>query len=155
MLAQPSERPLQPRRALLGRACERASRFGVWLLPVLYILYFLALALFCGAPANVFWLPAAGTALAGAMGFGAVVFGLASRTAPVQEAGRTGAPPLTASRESGAKAREFARMPTRICVQTCQTPSGTPASFSIACYKAQCPSGQDPAEAPVIFRPHR
>jgi hypothetical protein len=155
MLLQPSHRPPQLRHALLGRVCAQASRIGVWLLPLFYIAYFIALAFFCDASGTAPWLPAAGMALASAMGFWAFVFTLASRMPQVPETVRTTAPMPAVSHESCAQAHELTRMPTRKCVQSWQKSSGTSASFSVACYKEQCSAGQGSTEVPVIYRPDR
>lgn len=149
------DRPRQPRSRLSVRACELASQFGVWLLPLFYVAYFIALALACRAPSAEAWLPAAGTALAVSMGLWAVVFHLASRLPDEPARSRADLPPPAARRPARARVQAFGHMPTRPCIQACHTPSGAAAQFTIACYKADCAAAQRPAEAPVVFHPRR
>jgi len=123
-------------------ACEWASGFGVYLLPVFYIAFFATLFLLWREPGAAFWLMAAGGALGWAMVAWAIVFCLASmRPAPiaVQVHGRVETAHAVQSRMRSVPLR-FAQMPTRSCKQACAASSGGETRFSVACFHARCPA---------------
>ncbi|WP_322058083.1 hypothetical protein [Paraburkholderia sp. J63] len=135
--------PLRQKRSaaswILG-ACDSASGFGVYLLPVFYIAFFATLFLLWREPGSTFWLIAAGGALGWAMMAWAVVFCLASaRPASAPAHGRAEAAHAAQPRMRPAPLR-FAQMPTRSCLQACATASGSEARFSVACFHARCPA---------------
>jgi hypothetical protein len=82
--------PSTPMSWLLG-ACEWASRFGVYLLPVFYLAFFGALLMLWREPNATVWLIAAASVLGWTMALWALVFCLASlRGAPVAVLPRIG-----------------------------------------------------------------
>ena len=139
----PAAKPLRQNRSLASwilSACEWASGFGVYLLPVFYLAFFATLFLLWREPGSTLWLIAAGGALGWAMMAWAIVFCLASAIpAPVPEHVRVEAAHTGPPRMRPAPLR-FARMPTRSCHQACTAPSGSEARFSVACFHARCPA---------------
>ena len=135
--------PLRQNRSVASwilSACEWASGFGVYLLPVFYLAFLATLFLLWREPGNTFWLIAASGALGWAMMAWAAVFCLASaRSAPVPEQARAEATHAAPTRMRPAPLR-FAQMPTRSCDQACTAPSGSEARFSVACFHARCPA---------------
>lgn len=138
----------QPRRrnrsavSWILSACEWASGFGVYLLPVFYIAFFAMLFLLWREPGSAFWLVAAGGVLGWAMVAWAIVFCLASmRPAPVvaQVQRRVETAHAAQPRMRPVPLR-FAQMPTRSCNQACAMPSGSETRFSVACFHARCPA---------------
>ena len=121
-------------------ACEWASGFGVYLLPVFYVAFFATLFLLWREPRSTFWLIAACGALGWAMTAWAIVFCLASVrpvATPVHGRVETAQPAQPRIRPVPVS---FAQMPTRSCHQACATPSGSEARFSVACFHARCPA---------------
>jgi cytochrome c biogenesis factor len=89
--------PSTPMSWLLG-ACEWASRFGVYLLPVFYLAFFAALLMLWSEPHATVWLIAAASVLGWTMVLWALVFCFASlRSAPVDGLPRIGRDAANAS----------------------------------------------------------
>ncbi|HKT99809.1 MAG TPA: hypothetical protein VJS30_25290 [Paraburkholderia sp.] len=134
-------KPLRQNRSVASwilSACEWASGFGVYLLPVFYTAYFVTLFLLWREPDASYWLMAAGGALGWAMVAWAIVFRLAS-TRPASASVRDRAEPVhTAQPRMRLMPLRFTQMPTRSCNQACVTPSGSEARFSVTCFHARC-----------------
>lgn len=138
-IAQPL-RQKQSAASWTMRACESASGWGVYLLPVFYVAFFATLFLLWREPGSAFWLIATAGALGWAMVAWAVVFCLAGARpagAPVHDRAQT--VHVIQPRTRSVPLR-FAHMPTRSCHQACATASGSEARFSVACFHARCPA---------------
>ncbi|WP_321782433.1 hypothetical protein [Paraburkholderia sp. J94] len=143
MLAATLQRLSQPAAARLARVCERASRLGIALLPVVYIAFFAALFVLGVMQHIAFALTAAALTLGGTMLAGALIFYLASaapQAVPASHASaRARAHAQAPSRAVHAVVPiRFARMPTRTCEQTCTTAAGEEMRISVNCYQAHC-----------------
>lgn len=125
-----------PSRAMLTRICDRASRVGVWLLPLFYMSFFAMLLLIWRAPGAALWLPAVAAVLAGTMGVWALLFLTTSRLAPLPRA----AGPANTARRAGKRITPIrsTHMPTRPCAQACGGPDGARTQFMVACFHANC-----------------
>ncbi|QGZ63238.1 hypothetical protein [Paraburkholderia acidisoli] len=151
----PASRPASPSptpRTALARACDRASRAGVWLLPLFYLGFFAMLLLIWRAPGAAFWLPATAATLAGTMSVWALLFLTASRFAPPER--RTAVSAVSAISVDAARrpARRITPlrntpMPTRPCSQTCTGANGARTQFMVACFHADCAAAAATAKA--------
>ncbi|WP_028218731.1 hypothetical protein [Paraburkholderia oxyphila] len=147
-IAKPLRRN-RPAASWILSACEWASGFGVYLLPVFYIAFFAALYLLWREPRSTFWLMAAGGALCWTMTAWAIVFCLASmRSAPAPVHGRA-EPAHAPQPRVRPEPLRFVQMPTRACNQACGTPTGGEARFAVACFHARCPTANT-GDAPGI-----
>ncbi|WP_321968556.1 hypothetical protein [Paraburkholderia tropica] len=152
MFAATFQRLPQAAAARIARACERASGFGIVLLPIVYIAFFAALFMLGVMPRAPFGLTMAMLTLGGAMLAGALIFYLASVAPQARPSTRAMAAgcaglhaPITAPITAPAHVPtiapiRFAHMPTRTCQQSCKTASGEEIRIAVNCYQAHCPA---------------
>lgn len=134
-VASPVRPTLSPLTSWVLSACERASRFGIYLLPLFYVAFFAALFLLWREPQATFWPIATAGALGWAMMIWALVFGLAGRQHAPASGHAIGHGAQAAARSAPLR---FASVPTRACRETCAMPGADMGRFSAACFHMHC-----------------